>query len=205
MNAIRIAVGLGLLAGPITADPVDDLVGAVNASFGQMPIVQRVDTIEGRCGVDDDVNDVVVYCTSQNRVFLERAAASRPEAAYLVGHVMGHAAQVQHGVADVALRTIRANRDQEQVLRADVTRQVECLAGFFYQRAGLPEAALTDWMTDEPFTGSHWGRDPLRIGPQVSIGLAERSAWFERGQGGDLAACATGSFGAELLMDASKN
>jgi len=204
MNAIKIALGMIVLAGVAKADPVADVAAAVNATFDRMPVIQRVAQIEGRCGADEHVNDVVAYCAPQNRVFLVSDAIGRPEAAYMLAHVMGHAAQIQHGVADVALATIRANRDQEDVLRADVTRQVECVAGVFYTRAGLPRADLTDWFSTEPFTGSHWGRDPLSVGPKVSIGLAERAAWFARGQGGDLAACATQSFGAELLIAAFK-
>lgn len=204
MNAIKIALCLSLIAGSASADPLAAIGSAITASFDRMPQVQIVAQIAGRCGADELVNDAVVYCATQNRVYMADAVTGRPEAAYLVAHIMGHAAQIQHGVADVALRTIRANPDQETALRRDVTRQVECLAGFFYSRAGLPKADLTDWMDQEPFTGSHWGRDPLTIGPQVSLGLSERAAWFARGQAGDLAACATEQFGADLLITALK-
>ncbi len=204
MSAIKIALCLGMLGTAALADPVDDLVAAAGASFDRMPPVQVVPEISGRCGADEHVNDAAAYCAAENKVYLARDARIRPEAAYLVAHVMGHAAQVRHGVADVALQTIRANRDQEGALRADVTRQVECVAGFLYQRAGLGPADLTDWFDQEPFTDSHWGRNPLTVGPKVSIGLAERAAWFARGQAGDLNACATANFGADLLLAALK-
>jgi hypothetical protein len=66
-------------------------------------------------------------------------------------------------------------------------------------------ARLADWMTQEPFAGSHWGRDPLRIGPQVSIGLAERDIWFQRGQSGRLEACTVGELSADLPVASLKN
>jgi predicted metalloprotease len=125
-----------------------------------------------------------------------------PEAAYLAAHAYGHAVQVQHGVADFALGQIRNRRNEEAMLRGLVARQVDCIAGFLVARAGLPNASLTDWFEDKPFAGVHWGRDPLRIGPVVSIGLASRDDWFQRGQGGDLAVCGPGEFTADLLIDA---
>lgn len=202
MKAILFSLLFVGCAFPAAADPVAQLMDGANQRFDRLPVLRIVDRIAGRCGADHDVNNTVAYCTSENVVYLTRAGAGRPEAAYLVAHVLGHATQVRHGVADVALRTIRANRDQEAALRADVTRQVECLAGYLYRNAGLPPAELTDWFQTEPFADAHWGRNPLTVGPKVSIGLQERAAWFARGQGGNLADCATDRFGAELLLAA---
>jgi hypothetical protein len=91
------------------------------------------------------------------------------------------------------------------MLRGLVARQVECISGFLVDRAGLPNASLTFWFAEEPFADVHWGRDPLHLGPKVSIGLVERDTWFQIGQAGDLAACGPGEFTADLLLDALKN
>jgi len=120
----------------------------------------------------------------------------------MLAHLYGHAVQVQHGVADFALGQIRQRRSEEAMLRGLVTRQVECIAGFIMARAGQDDVDLTTLFATEPFTDSHWGRDPLRIGPQVSIGLAVRADWFAIGQRGDLAACGPGEFTADLLLEA---
>ena len=201
---MRLVLALMVMAAPVAADPVADVAAAANAAFDRMPRIDRVASIAGNCGADESVHELVAYCTSRNVIFVADAVGSLPEAAYLVAHAYGHAVQVQHGVADFALAQIRARRSEEAMLRGLVTRQVECIAGFLVARAGLPAASLTDWMTEEPFTGSHWGRDPLRIGPKVSIGLAERDAWFQVGQAGDLAVCGPGEFTADLLLGALK-
>lgn len=193
---------LGFIASPSAADPVADVVAAAEAAFDRMPRVQLVPEIAGRCGADLRVNPQVAYCTSQNRIFLARDAVALPQAAYLVAHVYGHAVQVQHGVADFALAQIRTRRSEEGMLRGLVARQVDCIAGFLVARAGLPDASLVDWFAQEPFAGVHWGRDPLRIGPDVQIGLAARDEWFQIGQTGDLSACAPGEFTSDLLIDA---
>ncbi len=201
---MRFVLALMCLAGPICADPVADVEAAARAAFDGMPRVARVDAIEGQCGADAHVNDQVAYCTTRNVIFVTDTAVGLPEAGYLVAHAYGHAVQVRHGVADFALAQIRSRPSEEQMLRGLVARQVDCIAGFLLARAGLPDARLTDWMTEEPFAGTHWGRDPLRIGPEVSIGLAARDEWFQLGQGGDLAACAPGEFSADLLLAALK-
>ena len=193
---------LMLWALPVAADPVDNVAAAAQAAFDQMPDLRRVDRIAGLCGADGTVNDQVAYCTSRNVIYVTDAAARLPESAYLVAHVFGHAVQVRHGVADVALGQIRARRDEEQMLRGQVERQVDCIAGFLVARAGLGPARLADWMTDDPLAGPHWGRDPLRVGPAVGVDLDARDTWFQRGQGGDLGACATAEFGADLLIAA---
>lgn len=187
------------------ADQVDDVMAAARAGFDRMPRLERVAAIVGTCGADAHVNQDVVYCTTRNVVLLRDAAANRPEAPYLVAHVLGHAVQVQHGIADVALAAIRSRRDEEPTLRGYVASQVDCVAGFLMARAGQTGGALDDWFASEPFTGTHWGRDPLRVGPQVAIGMARRNAWFQRGQSAaTLQDCAAGEFGAELLLRAYK-
>ena len=191
-----------LWALPVAADPVDDVAAVARAAFDQMPDVRRVTRIAGACGADETVNDQVAYCTSRNVIYVTDAAAGLPQSAYLVAHAYGHAVQVRHGVADVALGQIRARRAEEPMLRAQVESQVDCIAGFLVARAGLAPARMTDWMSDDPFAGAHWGRDPLRVGPTVGVDLATRNDWFKRGQGGDLAACATADFGADLLIAA---
>jgi hypothetical protein len=199
---MRFVMALILSAEMAQADPVQDLADAAAAAFGKMPAVVRVDQVSGRCGADLSVNQSVAYCTTRNQIFVTQDAAALPEAAYLVAHAYGHAVQVQHGVADFALNQIRNRRGEEAKLRGLVARQVDCIAGFLVARAGLPDARLADWFTDEPFDGAHWGRDPLRVGPVVSIGLAARDDWFQRGQGGDLAVCAPGEFTSDLLVKA---
>lgn len=199
---MRWVILLLLAAGPVAADPVDEVAAAAAEAFAGMPAVLRVDQIEGRCGADRTVNGQVAYCTSRNQIFLARDAVDLPQAAYLVAHSYGHAVQVRHGVADFALAQIRARRSEEPMLRGLVARQVDCIAGFLMAQAGLPDASLTDWFPDEPFAGVHWGRDPLRIGPKVSVGLAARDEWFKVGQAGDLAACAPGEFTSDLLLEA---
>jgi hypothetical protein len=187
------------------ADSVDRVMAAAQASFERMPRLVRVATIAGECGADDAVNQDVAYCTSLNTIFLTESAAAQSDAAYLVGHVLGHAVQVQHGVADVALREITQRRLEEQVLRGYVASQVDCLAGFLMARAELPEMSLVATFASEPLTGTHWGREPLRIGPQVAIGLKTRDAWFQRGYAAaTLQDCAAGEFGADLLLRAYK-
>lgn len=195
-------VGLMLWALPVWAAPIDDVAIAAGMAFDQMPGLQRVPRIAGHCGSDDSVNGHVAYCTSDNVIYVTDTAADLPQGAYLVAHAYGHAVQVRHGVADVALAQIRARRAEEPVLRNAVERQVDCIAGFLVARAGLAPARLSDWMTDDPFAGAHWGRNPLRIGPAVSVDLDARDDWFGRGQGGDLTACATAEFGADLLIAA---
>lgn len=178
---------------------------AADAAFDRMPDVKIVARIEGECGANSRVNPFVAYCTSQNSIYLSEVAAESEVGAYLVAHAMGHAAQVRHGVADQALAAIRSRPSEERQLRGMVTRQVECLAGLFFALSGADKAQLSDWFQTEPFTGSHWGRDPLRIGPRVSIGLDQRNEWFVRGQIAHTPAdCSVGEMSAELLVRAFK-
>ncbi len=189
----------------VAADPVSDIAKAAADAFDQMPDVVQVAQIAGQCGADAKTNGDVAYCTTRNVIFITEDAAMRPEAPYLVAHLYGHAVQVRHGVADFALAQIRARRGEEQMLRGLVARQVDYIAGFLMARSGHAPTRLADWMTQEPFAGTHWGRDPLRIGPQVSIGLAERDIWFQRGQSGSLADCAVGELSADLPIAALKS
>jgi hypothetical protein len=85
------------------ADPVAQVEAAAQAAFDRMPSVRRVDQIAGRCGADDSVNAVVAYCTTTNQILLARGAVASPQTPYMLAHVYGHAVQVQHGVADIAL------------------------------------------------------------------------------------------------------
>lgn len=198
-----LSVLIAMIGGPLWADNAAQVHAAAVASFDRMPVLRRVGQIAGECGADESVNNDVVYCAANNIAYLTRDAAMQAEAGYLVAHVLGHATQIRHGVADVALATIQARRAEEVALRHDVTRQVECLAGVFYARAGLPAASLTDWFSTEPFTDSHWGRNPLTVGPKVTLGLAQRDAWFRKGQAAtEPSVCATADFDAQLLIAA---
>ena len=199
---LRWVMAVIFLGQAAAADPVAQVETAAQAAFDRMPSVRRVDPIAGRCGADDSVNAVVAYCTTTNQILLARGAVASPPPPYMLAHVYGHAVQVQHGVADFALGQIRQRRAEEAMLRGLVTRQVDCIAGFLLARAGLPALDLQDAFADEPFTDSHWGRDPLRVGPEVSIGIAARAEWLLRGQQGDLAVCGPGEFTADLLVEA---
>ncbi len=199
---MRWILAILLWSGSLQADPVADVQAAARGAFGGMPPVVTVGQISGQCGADASVNDQVAYCTTGNEILMARAAYDLPQAAYLVAHAYGHAVQVRHGVADFALGQIRARPAEEAMLRGLVERQVDCIAGFLVAQAGLPAAALTDWFDADPFADIHWGRDPLRVGPEISIGLEARAQWFAQGQAGDLAACAPGEFTADLLLDA---
>lgn len=175
---------------------------AARVNFAAMPNVRIVSQIYGECGADGAVSLRVVYCTSSNQILVAADQLALPEIGYLLGHAFGHAVQVQHGVADVALRTIRARRQDEVVLRGYVDRQVDCIAGFLVAKAGFDRGLLTDWITDDPFDDIHWGRHPLKSGPVMPVPLVDRNIWFILGQSGDLAECAVGEFGADLLIAA---
>lgn len=185
-----------------TAQGINATIDAANASFDRMPTVTTVSTIGNTCGAGNGVNSQVVYCTTENTIFITNAAAAAPEGPYLLAHVYGHAVQVRHGVADVALRTITANRDREAELRMDVTRMVECIAGVILSGAATPQD-LNALFTSEPFTGSHWGRSPLVQGPRVRLMLAERNRWLQKGfAAGEPSVCHTASFPADLVVTA---
>ena len=193
-----------LLAGPGAADPaIDRLVAATQAAFPRAPAVVIGADVSGECGGGH--GKPAIYCTSDNRIYL-RADLTGRAGAYALAHLYGHGLQVRYGVADLALAAIQADRAREAELRGMVTRQVECLAGMLVARAGLDLPPLTVFHTAEPFTGSHWGRRPVRAGPQVSIGLAARAEWFARGQAaGHPAVCDVGEMSADLIVAADQS
>ena len=192
-------------AQPSLADQVSSVEAAAKMNFDRMPAVVSVDQIAGHCGATPVVNRQAAYCTSQNTIYIAQQVRAQSHAPYLVAHLFGHAVQVQHGVADVALREIRSRPAEEATLRGFVAGQVDCIAGFVMAQAGQGEFSIMDSFESEPFAGIHWGRDPLRIGPVVSIGIKERDEWLRKGQSGDISVCAPGEFGSELLVRALRN
>ncbi|EPX79113.1 hypothetical protein thalar_01932 [Litoreibacter arenae DSM 19593] len=209
MKAVWITAALALLASPGAGRDLmpipPDAVAVMNAAhrlFADLPSPQVVARMTDVCGADRGVNDQVAFCASNNVIYYRADSFYQDHEAYELAHVLGHAIQVRHGVADVALREIRRRRDEEDKLRGWVTRQVECIAGYLFLQANLPKTDLHHLYDAEPMTGSHWGRDPLSVGPKVSIGLDARAEWFAIGQEGDLNACAVGEFGADLLLKA---
>jgi predicted metalloprotease len=176
------------------ADPLMDLPDAASQAFARMPQVVIVDQIAGNCGADQAVDDHVAYCTTSNQILVAKDTSDMPHTPYLLAHAFGHAVQVQHGVADFALREIRKRPAEEIALRGLVERQVDCIAGFLFQRAGLSRIELSGPSGEDPLNAPHWGRDPLRIGPIVTVALPARLQWFGIGLGGDIAACAPGEF-----------
>ena len=120
------------IAGPVAANDIDKVSQTARNSFFQMPNVRVVDQITGICGAGEGVSSRAAYCTSANEILL----IDWPGAAYALAHVLGHAVQVRHGVADVALRTIHARRSEEVTLRGYVERQMDCIAGFFFWGQG---------------------------------------------------------------------
>lgn len=147
-------------------------MASTQETFGEVATLQIVPHVIGFCGADQTVTSDAVYCTSKNIIAMTKQAASRADASYRLAHLLGHAVQVRHGIADKALAAIRSTPQNEPDLRRAVTRQVDCIAGYLHSRASLEIApeVLAGIAAREPFTGSHWGRDPLRIGPKVSIG-----------------------------------
>ncbi|MGJ8622363.1 MAG: hypothetical protein ACSHW1_06255 [Yoonia sp.] len=191
---MRWMIAMVLCAQVAHADPVADVAAAAQDSFARMPPVLLVERIAGNCGATELVDTRVAYCTSGDTVLVAVAAMALPEIPYLVGHAYGHAVQVQHGIADFALREIRTRPEDEVMLRGLVERQVDCIAGFIVGRAGLATPDLTTFFDADPLQQPHWGRDPLRIGPVVDVPLTARADWFKVGLAGDIAACAPGEF-----------
>jgi hypothetical protein len=189
----------------VGADENRAVLESASRVFDRMPQLRIEPSIVGHCDADENVNADVIYCTTANVIVMSAAAQRSDRGPYQIAHLLGHAIQVRHGIADFALGQIRARRDEEVYLRGLVARQVECLAGMLYARAGLPAAQITDWFDEEPFAGRHWGRDPLTIGPQVSIGMDARNEWFVYGQTVTTpASCAVGELPAGPLVDAFK-
>ena len=98
------------------------VAAAAKAAFPAMPDVAWLDQISGTCGADGSVHPTVAYCTSSNTILLAADDPATPEATYFLAHAYGHAVQVRHGVADVALREIRNRRDDGLILRGFVER-----------------------------------------------------------------------------------
>lgn len=200
--AALLMAGMAFAKTPPKVDvaPLTAVERAANTIFPDMPRLALVSRIEGRCGADAGVNQQVAYCTSTNVIFVSFQTGQTPQDAYKLAHVYGHAAQVRHGVADVALAAIRARPDEEDKLRGWVTRQVECIAGAIHAAARVPFHELTALFDAEPMVDAHWGRDPLHLGPVVSIGLEARAKWFARGYAQGLKGCTPGEFDAKLLL-----
>ena len=198
---------MALLVWPCVAqaDAITDMTSAATQAFARMPDVVIVDQIAGQCGADVAVDGRVAYCTTDNQILVAEAARDLPQTPYLLGHAFGHAVQVQHGIADIALREIRNRPTDEVMLRGLVERQVDCIAGFLVQRAGLSALDILTLFQNDPLSSPHWGRDPLRIGPVVAVPLDARAQWFARGQKGDIAACAPGEFTGRGLVRALQN
>lgn len=190
-----------LFTTPLIAGPMDVLRTA-QSLFDRLPDAQVRSDYGAICGMGGNSNPGISYCTTDNLIYVSDNFAAGPFAAYEMAHVLGHAIQVRHGVADVALREISRRRDEEPALRGMVTRQVECVAGVLMVRAGEARADLAR-MTGEPFTRSHWGRNPLNEGPRVSIGLAARVEWYNIGyDAAEFAACSVGEMSSALIVAA---
>lgn len=193
-----------LWASAATADP-NTIHTTARDIFARLPDLVVVDTMNDVCGHGRNINPNIGYCTTENIIYVSDAFAARPTASYEMAHVLGHAIQVRHGVADVAFRAIRARRSEEDALRGLVTRQVECVAGVLSARAGVAPTDLRAVFASEPFTGAHWGRRPLNVGPRVSIGLDARADWYDTGYGAaDFAACTVGEMSADLIVQAAR-
>lgn len=190
-----------LIAAPAFAGPYDVLDTAKDL-FDRLPDVQERMDFRDQCGIGPLSNSHVGYCTTQNMIFVADGFEERPFAAYEIAHLLGHAIQVRHGVADVALRTIRNRPNDEAALRGMVTRQVECVAGVLMAKAEEPAVDFAQF-TDEPFTDAHWGRAPLNLGPRVSIGTQARMEWYHIGYDAqDFSVCSVGEMSSELIVDA---
>lgn len=187
---------------PLTADEGGAVAEAARAAFDRMPTVQTLPEINGHCGADASVHPTVTYCTSDNVILLAESGTEDAERAYFLAHAFGHAVQVQHGVADVALRAIRSRPDDEVMLRGFVERQVDCIAGFILNAAGVGLPELEDMFDRDPLDVPHWGRNPLRLGPHLEVPVSERARWLARGYAQGLASCAVGEFPADLLVSA---
>jgi len=188
-------------AGAATAQTYRDVENSARLLFSDLPEVILLDAMDMRCGADVHNNPYARYCTTKNEIYLLKNQ-EEPMRAYRLAHVLSHAAQVRHGIADIALREIRRRPDEEITLRQMVTRQVECLAGVFLAEAGFSRFDLRDYFEKAPFEDAHWGRDPLRIGPVVSLPLDERAKWVLQGQAEGLAGCSSGEIDVKVLLDA---
>lgn len=192
----------------VQADTLTPLVATADKTFPRLPDVYFRNSLKGQCDADNRSNPYVLFCSSERRIYMRTGTVAElgaGAAGYLLGHVYGHAAQVRYGVADIALATIRANRNKETELRGHVTRQVECVSGVLNKRAGISTGGPKDWFKTEPLADAHWGATPIARGPVVSIGLTVRDTWFRKGlKSGDFADCSSGVFPADLLVNAAR-
>jgi len=188
------------------ADPFA-VVDTANQMFDEMPEVQQVEDLKGVCGAGERTNPHLFYCTSDNTIYHAPTFADRGPAAYEIAHLLGHAVQVRHGIADVALREIRQRRDEEAELRGMVERQVNCIAGVLVGKSGLGTISIAlTYRGQEPFQNAHWGRNPVDRGPIVSIGIDAVQEWFDTGfEALDVAACTVGEFSSDLLVAAQRS
>ncbi|MEO0343088.1 MAG: hypothetical protein AAF198_06590 [Pseudomonadota bacterium] len=182
------------------ADDVRKVDKAARSLFTEMPQIEEVSDIAAHCGARKPANQSIVYCTRNNTVYIAAMFWDAPQAPYALAHMFGHAAQVRHGIADLALSQIRQRPDEEKQLRGLVERQVHCLAGVYYAKAGLKRTGLLSLYDREPFTEPHWGRGPISAGPAVSIGMEAANEWFQNGQRfKDPLKCSVGELSAERL------
>ncbi|NNU80524.1 hypothetical protein HMH01_08730 [Halovulum dunhuangense] len=194
---------------PETARLIRPVAEVAARDLQSMPAIRLTTRMADVCGGGDG-NPLMRYCTSENVIFvasqLGTAVPDARAASYMLAHQLGHAVQVRHGQADLALAAIRAAPAREAVLRGMVTRQVECIAGVLHGRAfGAEGPSIADWFGAEPFTDAHWGRAPVGGGPRVSIGLGPRDEWFRRGRmAGTLSGCAVDELGTERIERAAR-
>lgn len=190
-----------LWPGPLMAqDWLPRLVVRTEAAFPGVPPVTLTADLRAVCGGEFEGQGA--YCPSETRVVLPENIGDNPQGPYILAHLYGHALQVTYGVADVALAAIQSDRAREAELRGMVTRQVECLAGVLLARAGLPRPDLAELYEEEPMTGAHWGRNPVRLGPRVSIGLRARQNWLDAGYAAaDPSECTLGDMAADLIAE----
>lgn len=191
----------GLIASPVLGQSYLDVEAASRALFDDLPQIVLMEQMDDRCGADHTTNPHARFCTTRNEIYLRRDE-DEDKLAYRVAHLMGHAAQVRHGIADIALREVRRRPDEEVALRLMVTAQVECLAGVYLAKAGFGAFDLRVFYRDPPFQDAHWGRNPLRVGPVVSMSLEDRADWVLRGATQGITACSAGEIDVQVLLNA---
>lgn len=201
-KVLMLMVLAALVCHSAIADPIA-VHDTARALFGQIPSVEERVDLNAACGGGRNSNPHIGYCATQNLIFVSEDFSMRPQAPYEMAHVLGHAIQVRHGIADVALRAIRNSRSEEAALRGMVTRQVECVAGVLMALAGLARADLPQLFIGEPFTDAHWGRQPINSGPRITIGLTARAQWYDIGYTArDFEVCSVGEMSSVLIVAA---
>ncbi len=183
--------------------PPSETIRLIEAAFefGDMDDIAVLPDIVEMCG--GGVSAGAVFCTSENRIFLDSATAESEGSLYLIAHLSAHALQVHHGIADVALAAIRAEPEREAELRGMVERQNDCLAGMLLARAGLSLPDLVTLYDDDPLEGAHWGRNPVRNGPRLHVPLGDRAEWLAIGYAAAAPdVCDVGDMSADLIVAA---